>query len=543
MARFNPYQNSQIADSISGIAKALIGSADTDAALARGRASDALAGYRNSQTNYQNQLSDYLGANTQAIADVLADGDQVKQLYEAFGLKSNIGQSIPDGGVGDMIAPNDVTPAATDGMRGLVRSMLFGGVPGNPQQSAAAGQALADMVNQQEAYRLLSQSGQSPDRQAAIRLGRTLSEYFDPNSKQNEINADLAAALNEDKARFGVGGQGDRDTNATNKTNLEIENIKATSEEKQTTITATAEKEWQNYKTDVGLTASKNEADKKLEGENYKTNKEFELGKLELTDKTKTANKKITEEEETARLKISEDIKFEKWKVENETLEMVVEPGKQIVLSPKAGERLGITPNDQGLYMLDGGPKRDAVTIEVGDEDVYLTKDQAEAIGIKPNDDGIYMIPGKAKAGSKTANNTYVGKYITQPQEKELRVELDNKVIASLPDLDTGKQTSLITYMVQKIDLIMGKPDSNLVSAKAAIMAPILGSGTTVLSVKGKNITVPSYFAERFDIEYSKYKAEPTPAKLEALRKSIKNTYKGIGYSANEVTRILRNFK
>ncbi len=543
MARFNPYQNSQISDSISGIAKALIGSADTDAALARGRASDALAGYRNSQTNYQNQLSDYLGANTQAIADVLADGDQVKQLYEAFGLKSNIGQSIPDGGVGDMIAPNDVTPAATDGMRGLVRSMLFGGVPGNPQQSAAAGQTLADMVNQQEAYRLLSQSGQSPDRQAAIRLGRTLSEYFDPNSKQNEINADLAAALNEDKARFGVGGQGDRDTNATNKTNLEIENIKATSEEKQTTITATAEKEWQNYKTDVGLTASKNEADKKLEGENYKTNKEFELGKLELTDKTKTANKKITEEEETARLKISEDIKFEKWKVENETLEMVVEPGKQIVLSPKAGERLGITPNDQGLYMLDGGPKRDAVTIEVGDEDVYLTKDQAEAIGIKPNDDGIYMIPGKAKAGSKTANNTYVGKYITQPQEKELRVELDNKVIASLPDLDTGKQTSLITYMVQKIDLIMGKPDSNLVSAKAAIMAPILGSGTTVLSVKGKNITVPSYFAERFDIEYSKYKAEPTPAKLEALRKSIKNTYKGIGYSANEVTRILRNFK
>ena len=42
MARFNPYGNSQIADSISGIAKALIGSADTDAALARARASDAL---------------------------------------------------------------------------------------------------------------------------------------------------------------------------------------------------------------------------------------------------------------------------------------------------------------------------------------------------------------------------------------------------------------------------------------------------------------------------------------------------------------------
>ena len=284
MARFNPYGNSQIADSISGIAKALIGSADTDAALARARASDALAGYRNAQTNYQNQLSDYLGANTQAIANVLADNDQVRQLYEAFGLKSNIGQSIPDGSVGDMIAPNDVTPAATDGMRGLVRSMLFGGVPGNPQQSAAAGQTLADMVNQQEAYRLLSQSGQSPDRQAAIRLGQTLTEYFDPSAKQNEINANLAAALNEDKLRFGPKGQGDRDTAATNAANIEIENIKATSAEKITDIEAKAEVEWQNYKTDVGLESDKFQANKKLEADNYATDKTFELGQAELTD-------------------------------------------------------------------------------------------------------------------------------------------------------------------------------------------------------------------------------------------------------------------
>ena len=190
MARFNPYGNSQIADSISGIARALIGSADTDAALARARASDATARYKDSQTNYQNQLSNYLNQNTAAIDDVMADSGQVKQLFESFGLKSNIGQSIPDGGVGDFIAPNDVTPAATDAMRGLVRAMLFGGVPGNPQQSAAAGQTLANMVNQQEAYRLLEKSGQSPDRQAAIRLDYPLGEFFDAGSKAAEIKAE-----------------------------------------------------------------------------------------------------------------------------------------------------------------------------------------------------------------------------------------------------------------------------------------------------------------------------------------------------------------
>ena len=465
MARFNPYGNSQIADSISGIAKALIGSADTDAALARARASDALAGYRNAQTNYQNQLSDYLGANTQAIADVLADNDQVRQLYEAFGLKSNIGQSIPDGSVGDMIAPNDVTPAATDGMRGLVRSMLFGGVPGNPQQSAAAGQTLADMVNQQEAYRLLSQSGQSPDRQAAIRLGQTLTEYFDPSAKQNEINANLAAALNEDKLRFGPKGQGDRDTAATNAANIEIENIKATSKEKQTDIIATAEKEWQNYKTDVGLESDKFQANKKLEADNYATDKTFELGQLELADKKDIETKKIETEDDRERFNISEGFAFEKWKVQNATLEMVVEPGKQIVLNPEAGKRLGLSPNDQGLYILDGGPKRDSVTIKVGDDDVYLTKEQAEAIGIKPNAEGIYMIPGKAKASSNVKFGATESKRVQDVAKQtiddlgiDLEPRVQSAVLASLEEeaakrfQESNNINSATSYVVSKLN-------------------------------------------------------------------------------------------
>ena len=465
MARFNPYGNSQIADSISGIAKALIGSADTDAALARARASDALAGYRNAQTNYQNQLSDYLGANTQAIANVLADNDQVRQLYEAFGLKSNIGQSIPDGSVGDMIAPNDVTPAATDGMRGLVRSMLFGGVPGNPQQSAAAGQTLADMLNQQEAYRLLSQSGQSPDRQAAIRLGQTLTEYFDPSAKQNEINANLAAALNEDKARFGEGGQGDRDTKATNAANIQIENIKATSAEKITDIEAKAEVEWQNYKTDVGLESDKFQANKKLEADNYATDKTFELGQAELANKKALETKKIETEDDRERFNISEGFAFEKWKVQNATLEMVVEPGKQIVLNPEAGKRLGLSPNDQGLYILDGGPKRDSVTIKVGDDDVYLTKEQAEAIGIKPNAEGIYMIPGKAKASSNVKFGATESKRVQDVAKQtmedlgiDLEPRVQSAVLASLEEeaakrfQESNNINSATSYVVSKLN-------------------------------------------------------------------------------------------
>ena len=254
-------------------------------------------------------------------------------------------KNIPDGSVGDMIAPNDVTPAATDGMRGLVRSMLFGGVPGNPQQSAAAGQTLADMVNQQEAYRLLSQSNQSPDRQAAIRLNQTLGEYFDSGSKQNEINADLAGVLDENLKRFGPGGQGDRDTDKNNTSAEKIQTIKT---------------------------------DGQIKFEQYKANRGLDADKYATDSKERIENKKIDKEAESAEFKVNEEIKLEKWKVENETIEIAVEPGKKIVVNEEAGIRLGLQQNELGLYVLDGGPKRDSVTIEVGDEDVYLTKQQAE---------------------------------------------------------------------------------------------------------------------------------------------------------------------
>ena len=113
---------------------------------------------------------------------------------------------------------------------------------------------------------------------------------------------------------------------------------------------------------------------------------------------------------------------------------------------------------------------------------------------------------------------------------------------------------TLESYLIRQIDKKVGKPildqDGNptgrnftLQEAKTLLLNNVLGSGTTTLSVKGKNITVPAYFAQRFDAEYSKYKAQPTEAKLEALKTSVKNVYGGMGYSADEVTRIAKEFK
>ena len=101
---------------------------------------------------------------------------------------------------------------------------------------------------------------------------------------------------------------------------------------------------------------------------------------------------------------------------------------------------------------------------------------------------------------------------------------------------------ALPNYIIKMVDAKMGQPNNNL-HLQTGYNDTNISSGTTVLRVKGKNITVPGYFAQRFEIEYSKYKSEPTPAKLEALQKSIKNTYKNLGYSTDEITRIANEFK
>lgn len=526
MARFNPYQNSQISDSISGIAKALIGSADTDAALARGRASDASAKSYLAQARERN-------ANAGILEDLARAGEGFSNNPQVQGLAATL-LGMPPPFPADEFGPpaqNQLqlgTPAARD----LARTIL--GTFGNADQMTSAFSNMG-LGNQKIMAGNLILGG-TPDEAArgALRLDPTGGKYQNPSFAGTELADTLANAITLKGMQ--------------NTTDLKKEKIQAESDRYKSKLQygeggseerkATAEKEWQNYKTDVGLTASKDEADKKLKAERYKTDKEFELGKLELTDKTKTANKKITTEDKTARLKISEDIKFEKWKVDNATLEMVVEPGKQIVLSPEAGERLGIEPNDQGLYILDGGPKRDAVTIEVGNEDVYLTKDQADAIGIKPNADGIYMIPGKTK--SKGKDNPEFGPSDSKQVRETAKQTMEDLGIDLDPRVQSGILTRLETEAAEKFQ------ETNNISAATdyvvsklqerfgdQIMVEIDNPGRFTGSTKALGFVM-----NRIEAIISTATGDGTAALTKA-----KTTLQRFGYNPTEISVILNSFR
>ena len=117
MARFNPYGNSQIADSISGIAKALIGSADTDAALARANASNASA------KSYLAQARER-AANADILESLAKAGEGLSNNPNFQGVAASLlgVPTLPESYIGPP-APNQMR-LGTEAMSNLARTIL-----------------------------------------------------------------------------------------------------------------------------------------------------------------------------------------------------------------------------------------------------------------------------------------------------------------------------------------------------------------------------------------------------------------------------------
>jgi hypothetical protein len=143
-------------------------------------------------------------------------------------------------------------------------------------------------------------------------------------------------------------------------------------------------------------------ADAKKAYENFRTDKNAEV--------EQEKNQLIYGPDGSEDRKAELDDKFKRWKHENREIEMSVEAGKKLVLDPETGARLGLEPNEDGLYVLDGGKDATKVAVKVGKEDVYLSKEHAEALGIKKNAKGLYVIPGAGYASDGSSSSSSGGK-------------------------------------------------------------------------------------------------------------------------------------
>ena len=123
-------------------------------------------------------------------------------------------------------------------------------------------------------------------------------KYNNPGFAETELQTDDATAQREDDMRFGIGGQGDRDTQAQETTDLEVGMDKNRVTREVGMDKNARQERWEKYKTDA----------------NAKVDRE----KNEAADATA------------------------RYKIDNEPVEINVTPGKMIILDPTTAEKLAL---------------------------------------------------------------------------------------------------------------------------------------------------------------------------------------------------------
>ena len=479
----------------SSLANAMIGDARDDAAI-------ALANYRDAQTVGQEQDN----AAAKQLFDAGAALAQNPQFQSVIARAMNLDTISPQ----FMGPPSDSqirtgTPAASN----LARTFL--GEYGNAKTMADAAAAYGDAGASRMFESMIAGGDADQLRRGAIGMGLSPGKFFDAGAAQQDIANDLTADLDsnrrvqqasqyEDRLRFGQGGLGDRD------------NIR----EQQTAVTLgegeTAAKErWERYKSDNALKASKYETD-------------VDAGVTR--DKNEMADK------------------LARWKHENRTIEMSVEPGKVIVLDPTSGAKLGLKPVEsgeyKGLYILDGGKKPGDVTVTVGKGDVYLDQATAEALGI-PKKNGKYVIEGagfKEDASTRDSDSGDGGDMDTldlQRYNKDWRESLlDYDVFDDVPqNAKAGVKNIVLTNIRKDMKppkMVNGKNEGgrglSFLEAYAQNADVILGAGAYKIT-EGTNFFVPRYFFDFFAAGNGK---SATEAEVKRFFQS------NLGYSATQAS-------
>ena len=507
--RYNPYAlDPALSAGIGNLTKALIGSASDDAAIARGRASDALAGYRQAQTRGENLRSNYLEKELERQKTALGNNPLVDSIFSTFGLPTqriekgedvatspgmatamgvNEGQSIPF---------NRTVPINYDqeAIRSLVGSTLFGGVPSNTQQSSEMGLNLQEMTKNNLIRNLLLNSNQSNDRIAAILNKNTLSKYFDAGSPEALTRIETEGDITETKIETEgditetqietEGSKQEKILELSNDRDLKAMELRSAQEiatEKNKT-----EKAYREFK--VNEDNKTKIAERKIINEN-----EVKIEKLKLSQKTKSEEKQREIEKEIAKLEEQTKLKIAKmkdntvrFKFENEPVTITKKAGEKYVLDPKLGQRLGYEPNEDGLYIIDGGYDPSKVRVKIGKEDVLLTKKDAELLNVQPNEQGQYIYKG---SGFPDASMTNATKFDTKFQKDfEAFSDDDNK----LTPQQIGK---LRSYLQKKVN------DSNLPFDEAYnnTVMRVLTAGNISINPPGMNnrFTFPKFF---FDV-------------------------------------------
>lgn len=321
----NPYQMDPfLAQGFSNLTKALIGDPETDYQVARTNRVNTLlpleqaqleaaASRDNSQAGLFDQETADLVALNNALNTLANDPTVSAAFIEPLGLP----KTTPYG------QPINIDPAVTGAM---LRAILQGG---NPDQRASALDIVGGGGARRQAEDFILGGSNDQAARGALLLDPTGGQFQNPAFAMQQLQGnlelgyqesedDLIADKNEDKLRFGEGGQGDRDTKATVAGNIEIAKI-----------TQEATKEWKQAVADI--TTASAETIAKIE-DDFKQ-KELQQNQARLKDES--------------------------------IYKQYITINDEMIVSPDLGQKLGISPDASGKYTMSFGNAESMIDVEI----------------------------------------------------------------------------------------------------------------------------------------------------------------------------------
>ena len=505
MARPNPYaMDPSIMRGVSNLTRALLGSASDDAASARAR-------YYDKQTEGQELkntgLSEQLDAQRTASQGNIFQNALANSLGAALNNGNLIEQPLPGGpqqSVPFLPNQNQMSQEDVTNQLGALARSMFGDGTGNPNQLSQMLDNIAGAGASRMAESMIL--GGSPDQaqRGALMMAPQGGQFQNPDFAGKKLAAEQATEQRQDNMQYGIGGQGDRDTQAQEETDLKVGMDKNRVTREVGMDKNARQEKWEKYKTDA---------------------------------KAKVDRDKNEAADATAR-----------YKIDNEPVEINVTPGKMIILDPTTAEKLNVPvlndPNSKfnGLHVLDGGPDPEKLLVKVGKGNVHLTKEHAEILNIEPNADGQYIIPGAGY--STTSSGSGSGFTIAAGDNKQL-TEVAAKAAkkAKITNIPEGVISLLVnqaaspSVMGNKKNMAKGTAhiSAQLRKGYQEIVVPNTGTfGTnTGLPVVGNNtVRVPLFLTEQLksrlsnnNISLAQMRARP------ALRNQFVDKLIQVGYT------------
>lgn len=552
--RYNPYAlDPALSAGIGNLTKALIGSASDDAAIARGRASDALASYRQAQTRGEDAKTDYLQSFNKNIASFLSNPQAVKSAYDTIGLTPPV-QNIPraanigfdSGAVDPGIAramgidtnqqrnipyiekvgqeiPNDV-------MSGLVGAILKGGVPGNPQQTSNMGLNLQQMSRNALERNAILNSGQSLTGIARLLAGDTIGQYDEPGAAENltriKEESDQTQTVTKEEGK-------------TKRKSMSLDNAIVIQEIKERGL---GERQQEQLLTDKFISNQELQHDTKITKMELALKEEMEILKTETKDKTdrliaekkleaENANseKKLALEKEIAQLKEQNRVKIaqmtdatKRWEFNNRTLTATFD---QVLIVSEEYARAKNIPKQtegryKGMYIIDGGRDPSKMMVKLNaNQTIYMAKELADDFNIPENERGQFKAEG---VRTKTDSGLTDAKKFDKKFEDDFKIaqeDEDNRLTPRIAVRLRAYLQDIVNSQIEANDLSFDEAYNNFV-------IPVITGGNTRLNPPGIGSA-----NKAFVIPTALFNSVKTQAGRGARKEDLIKMIKKVGYS------------